>query len=549
MDLKLCHLRLVKGPPKQLPYSTKAAFNSFGKEEDLCLPNTRVNILNQIREWIDGDNGPNIFWLSGWAGTGKSIIARTISREYYDKGRQGSNFFASFFFSRGEEDVSNANDFVTSIAVQLAKFSVLGERIREAELNDDGIANRILHDQWRQLVIEPLSKLDTQSIGVMLVLVIDALDECDKQGDIQRVIRILSDSEKLQKIRLRVLITSRPESNIRQDFSHFLCGMYQEFILHEISNSVVDSDISIFFDKKFERLSLQDWPGKQAIERLVQKSAGLFIWAATAYRFICGDKNFMLPIARKRLHLLLQDNGSITKPEDELDKIYTTVLENSANHDYNEDEKKWVYGMLREILGSIVCLFSPLSANSLATLIKFSGEDLRHTLEHLHSILDVPEKVGTVRLHHPSFRDFFLDTKRCTHRQLQVDSTRIHWSLADSCVWIMSHKLKKDICNLRLPGALANEVDKNRIQQFIPDELQYACNFWVQHLQVQHVQESENLLVDNGKVHHFLRKYLLCWLEALCLLRRLSDGISALISLEQLVQVNNIRKQKNCYTS
>lgn len=79
----------------------------------------------------------------------------------------------------------------------------------------------------------------------------------------------------------------------------------------------------------------------------------------------------MLPIARKRLHLILQDNGSITKPEDELDKIYSTVLENSANHDYDEEEKEWVYGMLREILGTIVCLFSPLSADSLATLIKF----------------------------------------------------------------------------------------------------------------------------------------------------------------------------------
>ena len=373
-----------------LPYSTKAAFNASGKDEDLCLPNTRVNILNQIRAWIDGYDGSNIFRLCSWAGTGKTIIARTISREYYDKGRQGANFFASFFFSRGEEDVSDAEKFVTGIAVQLAKFPVLGERIHKATLDDDGIANKILHDQWKQLVVEALSKLDTQSIRAMLVLVIDALDECDNQGDIQRVIRLLADAGALQTIRLRILITSRPESNIRHGFSNFLRGMYQEFILHEISKSVVDNDIFIFLDQKLERPSLTGWPGEQAIKRLVQKAAGLFIWAATAYRFICGDRNFILPIAKKRLHLILQNNRSITKPEDELDKIYNTVLENSSNYDYNEEEKESVYGMLREILGSIVCLFSPFSADSLATLINFSGEDLIQTLENLHSILDVP---------------------------------------------------------------------------------------------------------------------------------------------------------------
>ncbi len=106
-------------------------------------------------------------------------------------------------------------------------------------MDDDEIANKIPHDQWKQLVIEPLSKLDFQSIGATLVLVIDALDECDKQGDIQRVLQLVADIGVLKRIRLRILATSRPESYIRHGFSNFLCGMYQEFILHEISiNSV-----------------------------------------------------------------------------------------------------------------------------------------------------------------------------------------------------------------------------------------------------------------------------------------------------------------------
>lgn len=76
--------------------------------------------------------GQIIFWLSGWASTTKSIIARTIFRQYYNKGQQGESLFSSFFFSKGEEEVSDAGKCITSIAVQLAKFPVFGERIHKA---------------------------------------------------------------------------------------------------------------------------------------------------------------------------------------------------------------------------------------------------------------------------------------------------------------------------------------------------------------------------------------------------------------------------------
>ena len=415
--------------------------------------------------------------------------------------------------------------------MQLAKFPVLGKRIHKAALDDDGIANKVLHDQWKQLVTEPMSKLKFRPIRRNLVLVVDALDECDKQGDIRRVLQLLANAGALQTVRLRVLITSRPETDIRYGFSQFLAGVYQESILHNISKSAVDDDIYVFLNHKFKRTLPTDWPGEQAIKHLIQKAAGLFIWAATAYRFIHEGG----PFREQRLHLILQGDANTTKPEDELNKIYITVLKNAVRPNYNEQEKENFYKMLKGILGSIVLLFSPLSADSLASLIDFPGGDLRPMLDYLYSVLDVPKgRACPIRIHHPSFRDFFLDTKRCTDRQLQVDGNKIHWALANSCIRIMSDKLKKDICNLHLPGALANEADENQIEQFIPEELQYACNYWVQHL-----QESKSPLLDNGEVHVFLRKNLLFWLEALSLLKKTSEGIIALISLENLVKVNN----------
>ena len=420
--------------------------------------------------------------------------------------------------------------------MQLRRSPLLRDRIDEATLDDDGIADKILRDQWKQLIIEPLSKLNTESVRKTLVLVIDALDECDREGDINRVIQLLPIAGALQTVRLRVLITSRPETDIRDGFSQFLQGVYEEFTLHDISKSVVDHDIFIFFSNKFGHTVSTDWPDEQTIKHLVQKAAGLFIWAATAYRFIYEGRK-SLSIAKKRLHRILQSDGSVTKPEAELNKIYITVLQSAIDPEYDEEDKESVHETLRKILGSIVILFSPLSADSLASLINLPGEDLKKTLGHLHAILDVPRgRACPIRLHHPSFRDFFLDNKRCTDRQLQVDGQKAHWALATSCIRLMSELLKKDICNLRLPGTLAGEIDDEKIEQCIPMELQYACSYWVHHF-----QESNSPLLDNGEVHLFLLKYLLFWLEALSLLGKISEGIFALISLKNLVKVSNIR--------
>ena len=420
-----------------------------------------------------------------------------------------------------------------------AQFPVIGERIRKAALDDDGISNKILHDQWQQLVIEPFSKLEIEPVLATLALVIDALDECDKQGDIWRVLRLLANAGTLRTVRLRIVITSRPEKDIRHGFADVLGDVHQESILHDVSTSTVNHDIYIFLNHKFKRTSPKDWPGEQATRRLVQKAAGLFIWAATAYRFL--DEGG--PFRQQRLDLILQDNSNNTKPEAELNRIYITVLKNSLGPNYSEQEKTDFYNMLNEILGSIVLLFSPLSADSLASLINFPGQNLRPMLDHLHSILPIPNgQTCPIRLHHPSFRDFFLDAKRCTDRQLQVDRNRVHWALANACIQIMTSKLKNDICNLHLPGALASDIDDNQIKQFIPAELQYACSYWVQHL-----QESKNVLLDNDNVHLFLRSHLLFWLEALSLLKKTSEGISAIISLENLVKVNNIIQIRGGY--
>jgi hypothetical protein len=428
--------------------------------------------------------------------------------------------------------------------------------IYEAILNDNEIVSKTLQDQWKTLILEPLSKLEAGSVQTPLIIVIDALDECDREeDDIRRILQLLSHAQVLRTVRFRVLITSRPEISIRRGLSA-LDAQRWGFVLHDEKwKSTVDHDISVFVEYELKAFGQKDganWPGEQDIKSLVVNAGGLFIWASTACRFIKEGRK--RKYAANRLSTLLEASTSVTAPDQKLNEIYITVLKNSVRHSYDDQEKDDLYKMLRDILGSIVTLFSPLSTDSLSRLRGIPIDDIDEMLEDLHAILDIPkqhipkgdidqaledphaildiqkQQSRLIRLHHPSFRDFLLDKDKCS--DFWVDEKQMHNTLADNCIQVMSNKLKRDICGLHAPSTLAKEVENDQLEQCLPLELQYACRYWVQHL-----QKSGLHLHDDGPVHMFLREHLLHWFEALSLMEKGSEGILAITLLESIIKV------------
>jgi hypothetical protein len=150
----------------------------------VCLPNTRIELLREIYRWSDGQYEPRVFWLNGLAGTGKSTISHTAARKWYEEGRLG----ASFFFSRSGGDVSHAGKFITSIAVQLASSVPMLYRLIRNTVMEYNDLSRSLYDQWRLLVLDPLSKLNGNNYHAPYILVIDALDECDSDKNIMAIL-------------------------------------------------------------------------------------------------------------------------------------------------------------------------------------------------------------------------------------------------------------------------------------------------------------------------------------------------------------------------
>jgi NACHT domain len=583
-----------RDPLALLPYAPNASFNFSGKEAGpYCLEDTRVDILNQIRKWIDGGDDRHIFWLSGWAGTGKSTIARTVARELYNRKRP----VASYFFSRGGGDIGNATKFVSTIARQLAdklpKFKII---LQETVSQDEGIIYRVLGDQWRELITTPLSKLGADSTPSPLIVVVDALDECDTEISIRQVLQLLADTEDLDRRYVRILITSRPDIPIRGSFLQLSDSKYQGFVLHDISNDVVDDDIRRFLEHNLRDIR----PKKEDVTQLVKNAAGLFIWAATACRFIGNGLS-----AKTRLHIILGSSTSTltpneyvhgvylvflqeaikgllwktsvlyfwvaivcgfvreglffkqwlyaflmsntVAPEGHLDWIYLTVLNRSLDSDSDSDsiaptpqEIRHCSNTMRDVLGSIVVLFSLLSVKSVCRLLLISEEkeeeEAKGTLRSLHAILDIPKnETYVLRLHHPSFRDFLLNKRRCYDTYFWVDEKRTHQKLADRCIRLMSSSLKQNICEVNAPGILATRIESRQVEQYLLPELQYACRYWIQHL-----QKSGAQLRDGDQVHHFLQEHLLHWLEALAWVGKVSEGIHAVIVLESITAVSRL---------
>jgi hypothetical protein len=218
--------------------------------------------------------------------------------------------------------------------------------------------------------------------------------ECDSEDDIRMILQLFTEARMLKTVRLRVFLTSRPEVPIRHGLYNIPHGEHKDFVLHNIAPDIVNHDISIFVEYNLEVIKQErrleaGWPGPEASRCLVQNANGLFIWAATACRFIREGKKRQ--VIKPRLSSVLQSTGSINEPERHLNEIYMTVLRHSMPPQFSDEERQEFCSKLRNILGSLVVLLSPLSTHSLSTLICILKEDVDETLEDLHAILDIPK--------------------------------------------------------------------------------------------------------------------------------------------------------------
>ena len=179
----------------------------------MCLPGTRSGLLTEITAWAENEQSTCIFWLRGLAGTGKSTISRSFAQAFDDRGQLG----ASFFFERGGDDRGKAPKFFTTIATQLTtKFPIITPFVRETIDADPHISTKSLELQFKKLIVEPLSKIpNVAPKRRRVILVVDAMDECEGEADVEKIVGLLSQLGGVASVCVRIFATSRPELPIR----------------------------------------------------------------------------------------------------------------------------------------------------------------------------------------------------------------------------------------------------------------------------------------------------------------------------------------------
>ena len=472
------------------------------------------------------------------AGTGKSTISRSVAQNFDEKGYLG----ASFFFKRGEGHRGDAGMFIETIVTQLVqKVPSIAPHVQRAIEADLGISQKALKLQFETLVLQPLRKMQTDpQRSSMAVIVIDALDECDRDDDIGMIIRLLPQVQHITSIQLKIFLTSRPELPIRLGFED-ISGAYEGLALHQIPASVIREDISMFLEHDLATIrhdynkSVQpnrqlsvDWPGQRNVQVLVDMAMPLFIFAATVCRFIrdrkCGRPNEQL------MKVLKYETKSQAA---KLDATYLPVL-NQLLAGLAASEQRTIVEEFQQVVGSIVILASPLSATSLDRLLGVDEGTVESRTDLLHSVLSISSDPDhRIRLFHLSFRDFLVDIEKRETNPFWVEETLAHQRIFKCCLRLMFSSLKQDICRLEAPGVLVTHVASTRVDQHISPEIQYACLYWVQHL-----QRSSSQAYNGEEIHRFLQAHLLHWLEVLGWMGKISEGIQAILSLEAHVPVS-----------
>lgn len=505
---------------KKLSPVLTACFDGNGEPEG-CLPNTREELLEQIKTWIFDESSPDVFCLTGLAGTGKTTIARSVCIDF-----PFQQYLASFIISRNSADRQIPEKILQTIIYQLGvQHEAMGAAINRVFEEDWRVTARPVSVQISSLFTEPINTLQMASSPILIV--IDALDECNKIDSLEggNLIPLLTSAISKASVRIKLLITSREEPRIMKMFKEIGIRKPQSLVqLHRIEDSVVEGDIRIFYRHHLgliaKEAGLADtapWPCERDFDLLIKLTGKLFVYASLVARILKAP-----PFdPEKRLEEILRTTTSFEESMERhqtLDDLYFEALKKATTVNGRYGDKELVKHV-RRLVGTLVVLQSPLNTHTLSRLLGVAMMIIKQAVENLSAVLMIPEDDNDpITIFHLSFSDFVV--ARCLDKQFRIDMEEYHSHVLHRSLIIMNEHLKHNICKIEYSSLLNEEIEdlEEKRKRFLPYELRYACEYWMVHL------SSSKRLEDSTMkdLATFCGKHLFHWLEVLSLLDKLS---------------------------
>ena len=468
-----------------------------------CMKDTRTIILEEIENEIKNVDGPSVIWIRGSPGVGKSALAASIANRLVDQKRH----VISFRFDRTDSTITTSALWRT-VACDLARlFPSLRQQLAQGDL---GRSSSDVDRLFKSLIEEPLSALvDTIPCEELPVIVIDALDEWgglrhDAPGkkDLQNLLHTLKRWIQVDHLKkLKLVITSRPDDRIT--FSDSIS-------IHDIPSGYgvkpgdsVSNDIRTFLKSCLENMGTNNRLIKRALDYLVPRTAGRFIWATTVANFLELDPEGRFAMLEKG------DGKGLTS----LYSLYSTIIKASFRHDLEEEEIRAV----ASVMGAMVFSKQPLDDNALIMLphVKIPDSDANRLGLIRKGLASVIDSGPILHFHHPSFEDFLLSAffvQELPELSTVQDRGHNERQLSVLCLkTLVSSKLHFNMCNLE-SLSIENIDVQSTVKSIIPPLILYSSLFWVDHL----IQTPSDEKIMEA-VKFVMYEKLLLWLEVMSL--------------------------------
>jgi len=495
-----------------------------------CLDSTRKKLLSDITAWLDDIAEPNVLWLCGAPGTGKTAIAWSLIAELERQQRSAGEFFF-------RPNQNWPSQLWCTLAYKMARFhpAIKSEVYKALKREESYFPRDEIQLTFDQLIAGPLKCLAARFSSRSPVFLIDGLEQCTQgYSNWQALLDTLPQWLNLPR-HYKLIITGRPQHDIAKVFEgkdikrmELLVGEDADYYTHE--------DVRTYFNYRFAEMRKQDksipdnWPDYDAISKLVTHTSGFFKWAALAVDAIQAEGD------RERHLTTIIENGTMTTfvgLDQYLDGILRMVF-----YSYSSDA-------FRATMGTIALSKQPLTMDDLEHFLQHrfpspSGVSLEDMCSRLLPIISIEGENHAIKIRHKAYKDYLIDSKRSAlyGDAFFIDRSKAHRKMTISCLKIMQQGLRFNICGLKSSHKMNDQVEdiSALVNRCIPSYLAYACQHWADHLRGIASSEKRDTDIVN-LLRNFLNFHLLYWLEALSLLSRSNIASKSLLIAAEWLEV------------
>ncbi|KAF1955560.1 NACHT-domain-containing protein, partial [Byssothecium circinans] len=487
------------------------------QDKDQLLKNCYAWILDDpsFQRWRNHSDS-RLLWIKGDPGKGKTMMMMGLIAELSQGDWVGPPGLLAYFFCQSTRpELNNAVSVLRGLTYMLV--AQREELMRHVQKRYESAGRQLFEGPNAIYTLrEILSDIFNDPSLPTTYLLVDALDEC--ASGLSDLLHIITDHNLVRRSRVKWLVTSRNLPDIKRFLYPDPLGVKVSL---ELSASHVSKAVAAFVDFKVQHLAaVQEYDGETRAEvqqLLGNKAEGTFLWVS----LVCKELE-SVPLYRTRAVLRELPPG--------LDPLYDRMMEQIAAQKDAQTAQ-----FCEDILQAVTLAYRPLRLQEVvvaASLPKDHFQDVQGVIDlvgRCGSFLTV--RKGTLFFVHLSAKDYFTSGKG--QQVLDGAVAEEHRRMTHRLLDAMHSTLQRDMCSLQQPGAGTQEALGCFERSDLP-QVAYACEHWIDHLEAR-AQGCDDILSDGDKVHVFLQKHLLHWLEAMSLLQKMPEAVAAMQKLQSIL--------------